>query len=44
VTERLRVVFDKPVGPNGELPASVFLLGKKEGVYRISLLLGGPPK
>ena len=39
VTERLRVVFDEPIGPNGELPVSVFLLGKENGVYRISLLL-----
>jgi len=39
VTERLRVVFDEPMGPNGELPVSVFLLGKENGVYRISLLL-----
>jgi hypothetical protein len=30
--------------PSTELPASVFLLRKKEGVYRISLLLGGPPR
>jgi hypothetical protein len=45
VTERLRVVFDEPAGPDGELPASVFLLGRENGVYRISLLLGsGPPK
>jgi hypothetical protein len=44
VTERLRVVFDEPPGADGEEPASVFLLGKKDGVYRISLLLGAPPK
>jgi hypothetical protein len=45
VTERLRVVFDEPIGPDGEESASVFLLGKENGVYRISLLLaGGPPK
>ncbi len=45
VTERLRVVFDEPAGSEGEVPASVFLLGREDGVYRISLLLGnGPPK
>ena len=45
VVERLRVVFDEPAGPQGEEPASVFLLGREDGVYRISLLLGGgPPK
>ena len=44
VTRRLRVVFDEPAGPNGEQPASIFLLGEKDGAYRISLLLGSPPK
>ncbi len=45
VTQRLRVVFDEPAGPNGEEPAGVFLLGKENGVYRISLLLAaGPPR
>jgi hypothetical protein len=45
VTERLRVVFDEPTGPDGEAPTSVFLLGKENGVYRIALLLAaGLPK
>ena len=44
VTERLRVTFDEPPGPSGEQPACVFLLGKEDGVYRISLLLGAPPR
>jgi len=44
VTERLRVVFDEPAGPDGDQPAGVFLLGRTVGVYRISLLLGGQPK
>lgn len=44
VTERLRVVFDEPRGPNGELPVSVFLLGKENGMYRISLLLSETPR
>jgi hypothetical protein len=35
VTERLRVVFDEPVGPDGETPASVFLLGRENGVWRV---------
>ena len=45
VAEELRVVFDEPAGPQGEVPASVFLIGREDGVYRISLLIGGgPPK
>ena len=44
VTERLRVVFDEPAGPDGDEPASVFLLGRENGVYRISLLLGSGPR
>jgi len=44
VTERLRVVFDEPPTSFGDLPTSVFLLGKEDGVYRVSLLLAsGPP-
>jgi hypothetical protein len=45
VTERLRIVFDEPSGPDGDAPASVFLLGKENGIYRVALLLAaGPPK
>lgn len=40
VTDRLRIVFDEGATPSGDDPASVLLLGKEDGVYRISLLLG----
>ncbi|GJD51878.1 hypothetical protein OPKNFCMD_4637 [Methylobacterium crusticola] len=39
VTEQLRVVFDEPPGEAGDRPASVFLVGREAGVYRIALLV-----
>ncbi|MFH6781334.1 MULTISPECIES: hypothetical protein [Methylobacterium] len=45
VTERLRVVFDEPPVEGDAPPASVFLVGREGGTYRIALLVPtGPPK
>jgi hypothetical protein len=38
VSHRLRVVFDEP-GESGSQPASVFLIGKIDGAYRIALVV-----
>ena len=36
LSERVRVVYEEPpVDASGERPASVFLVGRQEGVYRI---------
>lgn len=40
VTNRVRVVFDEePINDAGKLPTSVFVVGKKRGVYRIALVV-----
>jgi len=40
VTNRVRVVFDEdPINDSGKLPTSVFVVGKKRGVYRIALVV-----
>lgn len=46
VTKRLRIVFDEEAGqPEGEASANVFLLGEKDGAYRIAVLNSvGPPR
>ncbi len=39
VTKRLRIVFDDPADPTDASPSSnVFLLGQKDGAYRIAVL------
>lgn len=39
VTKRLRIVFDDPADPEEASPSSnVFLLGQKDGAYRIAVL------
>lgn len=46
VTKRLRIVFDEEAGqPEGEASANIFLLGEKDGAYRIAVLNSvGPPR
>lgn len=46
VTKRLRIVFDEDKGAPDEQPsANVFLLGEKDGAYRIAVLNSvGPPR
>lgn len=45
VTKRLRIVFDEEAGDSDGGPANVFLLGQKDGVYRIAVLNSvGPPR
>ncbi|MCJ2030622.1 hypothetical protein MKK50_14640 [Methylobacterium sp. J-043] len=45
VTKRLRVVFDEDAGEPDAESANVFLLGQKDGVYRIAVLNSvGPPR
>jgi hypothetical protein len=40
VTNRVRVIFDEaPVNDQGKLPTSVFLVGKRDDVYRIGLVV-----
>ena len=40
VTNRVRVTFDEPpINDQGKLPTSVFLVGKKDGAYRIALVV-----
>jgi hypothetical protein len=40
VTHRVRVTFDEPVLENtGKPPTSVFLVGKRDGAYRIALVV-----
>ncbi len=40
VTNRVRVTFDEPpINDDGKLPTSVFLVGKKDGAYRIALVV-----
>lgn len=40
VTHRVRVTFDEPpINDQGKLPTSVFLVGKKDGAYRIALVV-----
>ncbi len=40
VTNKVRVVFDEdPINDAGKLPTTVFVVGKKEGVYRIALVV-----
>ena len=40
LSERVRVVYDEPpVDASGKRPASVFLVGRQEGVYRIGLVI-----
>ena len=40
VSERVRVVYDEPpVDASGSLPASVFLVGREDGAYRIGLVI-----
>lgn len=39
VTHRVRVVYDeRPIEKTGELPTSVFLVGRRDGVWRIGLV------
>ena len=39
VTNRVRVIFDEePINDTGKLPTSVFLVGEREGVWRIGLV------
>lgn len=46
VTKRLRIVFDEEAGQTeGEASANIFLLGEKDGAYRIAVLNSvGPPR
>lgn len=40
VSERVRVVYDEPpVDASGKPPASVFLVGRQDGSYRIGLVI-----
>jgi len=40
VTNRVRVTFDEPpINDTGKQPTSVFLVGKKDGAYRIALVV-----
>ena len=40
VTNRVRVTYDEPpINDQGKLPTSVFLVGKKDGAYRIALVV-----
>lgn len=39
VTHRLRVEFEGPPRPEGNPPADVFLVGMRDGVYRIALVV-----
>lgn len=40
VTNRVRVVYDEPpINDTGKLPTSVFLVGKRDDVYRIGLVV-----
>lgn len=40
VTHRVRVVYDEePINDAGKLPTSVFLVGKRDDVYRIGLVV-----
>jgi hypothetical protein len=39
ITNRLRVTFDEPAEEDGGQPASVFLIGKMDGAYRIALVV-----
>ena len=39
MTNAVRVIFDEdPINTAGKLPTSVFLVGKREGVWRIGLV------
>ena len=39
ITDRVRVVFDEePIDASGKLPTSVFLVGRRDGVFRIGLV------
>jgi hypothetical protein len=40
VTNRVRVTYDEaPINESGKQPTSVFLVGKKDGAYRIALVV-----
>lgn len=40
VTNRVRVTFDEPpINDQGKRPTSVFLVGKRDGAYRIALVV-----
>ena len=40
VTNRVRVTYDEPpINDTGKRPTSVFLVGKKDGAYRIALVV-----
>jgi len=40
VTNRVRVTFDEPpINDQGKPPTSVFLVGKRDGAYRIALVV-----
>ncbi len=40
VTNRVRVIFDEePINDQGKLPTTVFVVGKREGVYRVALVV-----
>ncbi|MGI9419767.1 MAG: hypothetical protein ACR2RA_18225 [Geminicoccaceae bacterium] len=40
VTNRVRVTFDEPpINDGGKQPTSVFLVGKRDGAYRIALVV-----
>lgn len=40
VTNRVRVTYDEPpINDQGKQPTSVFLVGKKDGAYRIALVV-----
>lgn len=44
VTQRLRIEFDETSEDAGAPPANVFLVGRKDGVYRIAVMNSvGPP-
>ena len=44
ITERLRIVFDETSDDPEAPPTNVFLVGRKDGVYRIAVLNSvGPP-
>ena len=45
VTHRVRVVYDEsPINDAGKRPTSVFLVGKRDDVYRIGLVVRKPGK
>ena len=40
ITNRVRVIFDEePINDQGKLPTTVFVVGKRQGVYRVALVV-----